>query len=72
MTDAHSEAALEMMFENSDEVNLEMFSLWLKRSTFIEREVLLKEKIFLTLNEASLSLLCCCCGCCYLIFSLHG
>ena len=44
-----------MMFENSDEVNLEMFSLWLKRSTFIEREVLLKEKIFLTLNEASLS-----------------
>ena len=55
MTDAHSEAALEMMFENSDEVNLEMFSLWLKRSTFIEREVLLKEKIFLTLNEASLS-----------------
>jgi hypothetical protein len=55
MSETDSIAVLEMMFETTDEVNQEMFRLWLKRHDFIQRPVGFKEKIFLTLSDATLS-----------------
>jgi hypothetical protein len=55
MSDADSFAVLEMMFESVEEINQDMFRLWLKRHDFIQRSVGWKEKIFLTLSDATIS-----------------
>jgi hypothetical protein len=55
MSELDRTAAIQMMFEVTDEVDQEAFRLWLKRHDFIERHVGFGEKIFLTLSEASIS-----------------
>ena len=55
MSGSDTNAALQMMYENHDSVDSDMFRLWLKRYDFIERPVCFKEKIFLLLSDAQSS-----------------
>jgi hypothetical protein len=53
MREERLESALDTMFEDVDEMDWDLFRLWMKRIRFVDRHVGWRERIYLTLEDPS-------------------
>jgi hypothetical protein len=51
MCEERIETGLDQMFKDTDEMNWDLFRLWMKRVGFVDRKVGWKERIYLTLED---------------------